>query len=260
MRRLLTGYAVTFNRRHHRYGHLFQNRYKSILCQEDAYLLELVRYIHLNPLRAKVVTDMNELDRYPFCGHAVILGKANNTWQDFKWILKLFDGRLGYARRSYRTFVQKGILQGRREDLTGGGLVRSAGGWAAVKAMRRLGKPQKADERIIGDGDFVDQALAQAQEQIEKKYILQANGYDLDKVASRVSKVMGLELPEIWAQGRERKRVEARSLLCYWAVREVGLTMTQLSKRLQLSLSAVSLAVKRGEHIAQEKGYLIRSD
>ena len=97
-------------------------------------------------------------------------------------------------------------------------------------------------------------------EQIEKKYTLQSRGYDLNKVANRVSQVLRLELSEVWAPGRERKRVEARSLLCYWAVREVGLTMTQLSKRLQLSLSAVSLAVKRGEHIAQEKGYRIRSD
>ena len=55
MRRLLTGYAVSYNRRHRRHGHLFQNRYKSILCQEDNYLLELVRYIHLNSLRAKIV-------------------------------------------------------------------------------------------------------------------------------------------------------------------------------------------------------------
>ena len=61
MRRLLTGYAVTHHRRHQRHGHLFQNRYKSILCQEEPYLLELVRYIHLNPLRAQIVTDLEEL-------------------------------------------------------------------------------------------------------------------------------------------------------------------------------------------------------
>jgi putative transposase len=54
MSRLLTGYAVSFNKRHKRSGHLFQNRYKSILCEEEPYLLELVRYIHLNPLRAQV--------------------------------------------------------------------------------------------------------------------------------------------------------------------------------------------------------------
>ena len=64
MRRLLTGYAVSFNRRHKRSGHLFQNRYKSILCQEDTYLLELVRYIHLNPLRAGIVSDLKQLARF----------------------------------------------------------------------------------------------------------------------------------------------------------------------------------------------------
>ena len=75
MLKLLTGYAVTFNRRHRRVGHLFQNRYKSILCQEDSYLLELVRYIHLNPLRARLVNSMKQLDRYKYCGHNIL-----NTW------------------------------------------------------------------------------------------------------------------------------------------------------------------------------------
>ncbi len=75
MKRVLTGYEVRFNRRHRRSEHLFQNRYKFILGQEFAYLLELVRYIHLNPLRAKLVVSMAELDRFEFCGHGVILGK-----------------------------------------------------------------------------------------------------------------------------------------------------------------------------------------
>jgi hypothetical protein len=71
MRRLLSGYATGFNRRHQRSGHLFQNRYKSILCQEDAYLKELVRYIHLNPLRARLVSDIGSLAEYPYCGHGI---------------------------------------------------------------------------------------------------------------------------------------------------------------------------------------------
>ncbi len=78
MRRLMTGYAVTFNKRHKRSGHLFQNRYKSVVCEEDPYLLELIRYIHLNPLRAKLVQDLKELDRYPWTGHSAILGKKKN--------------------------------------------------------------------------------------------------------------------------------------------------------------------------------------
>ena len=78
MQKLLTGYAVSHNHRHKRSGHHFQNRYKSILCQEDPYLLELVRYIHLNPLRARLVSDYKALGRYPYCGHGIILGHAKN--------------------------------------------------------------------------------------------------------------------------------------------------------------------------------------
>src|SRR5512147_3170570 len=68
MRKLLTWYAQYFNHRHNRTGHLFQNRYKSILCDEESYLLALVRYIHLNPVRGQLVKSMKELDCYPWCG------------------------------------------------------------------------------------------------------------------------------------------------------------------------------------------------
>ena len=74
MRSLLTGYAGTFNRRHKRVGHLFQNRYKSIVVEEEVYLLELVRYLHLNPLRATVVPSLRALARYPWTGHSALLG------------------------------------------------------------------------------------------------------------------------------------------------------------------------------------------
>jgi len=80
IRRLLTGYAIGYNLRHRRTGHLFQNRFKSVLCQEDAYLWELVRYIHLNPVRAGLVKDLKELDRYPYSGHSVLMGIMTNTW------------------------------------------------------------------------------------------------------------------------------------------------------------------------------------
>ena len=255
MRRLLTGYAVTYNRRHRRYGHLFQNRYKSILCQEDNYLLELVRYIHLNPMRAGIVKDIEALDKYPFCGHSVIMRKVKKDWQDIEWVLKYYDERLWVARRRYRAFVQKGISQGKRDDLTGGGLVRSSGGWSAVKEMRKAKMFQKSDERILGDGDFVDQVLSAAQEEMEKRNALISRGYDLDKIAARVSELLELKPHEIWAPGKEHRRVNSRSLLCYWAARDLNINMTELSKRLKLSLSAVSLSVKRGERIAQDNGY-----
>lgn len=120
MRRLLTGYAVWYNRRYHRSGHLFQNRYKSILCEEDTYLLELVRYMHLNPLRAGIVKNLGELDRYPWCGHGVLIGRSQSDWQAKEYILRQFGETEGKAKRAYRRFVEEGITQGRRTDLTGG--------------------------------------------------------------------------------------------------------------------------------------------
>ena len=139
MRRLLTGYAVSYNFRHRRHGHLFQNRYKSILCQEDAYLLELVRYIHLNPLRAANVKDLRTLSNYPYCGHSCMLGATIHDWQDVDYVLKFFASKKSQAIRGYQKFVKKGMGQGRRPDLVGGGLVRSAGGWSALKVLRRIG-------------------------------------------------------------------------------------------------------------------------
>ena len=139
MRRLLTGYAQQFNRRHQRHGHLFQNRYKSFLCEEEPYLLELVRYIHLNPIRAGLVKDIKTLAKYDKSGHAVIMGKYTYSWQDTEYVLGRFGKTLGLARRRYAAFVTKGIEQGRRPELVGGGLIRSFGGWSALKALRFAG-------------------------------------------------------------------------------------------------------------------------
>jgi REP element-mobilizing transposase RayT len=257
MRRLLTGYALWYNRRHRRYGHLFQNRYKSILCQEDTYLLELVRYIHLNPLRAGLVRDMKQLERYQYCGHSVLMAKRKNDWQDTDKVLGMFGEKAGPARRAYRAFVENGITQGKRSDLTGGGLVRSAGGWAAVKALKTAKIFQKSDERILGDGDFVESVLASANEAMERKYDLQSRGFTLDKVTARVAEVLGVKPEDVWASGRYRHIVESRSLLCYWSVRELGITMSSLARKLQISVPAVSKSVIRGEKLAKAGKYAL---
>ena len=109
MRRLLTGYAVYYNRRHRRHGQLFQNRYKSIICQEDAYLQELARYIHLNPLRAKIVDDLSQLDRYAYGGHSALIGNKKREWQDTEFVLGFFGKKASEAQRNYRAYVKKGI-------------------------------------------------------------------------------------------------------------------------------------------------------
>ena len=260
MRRLLTGYAVSFNKRHRRWGHLFQNRYKSILCQEETYLLELTRYIHLNPLRAGLVKSLRELDRYAFAGHGAIIGRRENDWQDTVYILRRFGRRLADAKRGYRNFVAKGIEQGRRPELTGGGLIRSVGGWTALKALRKAKVYAKGDERILGDSDFVQQALENADERLERIYKIRAQGYDIDSIANRVGQLLQMPVTQIMAPGKNRQTVRARSLLCYWAVRECGLTMVFLSQKLGVSSTAVSQSVERGEKIAFENNFELMSD
>jgi hypothetical protein len=252
MRRLLTGYAVYFNRKHDRAGHLFQNRYKSILCQENAYLLELVRYIHLNPLRAGIVPDIESLDSYRYSGHATIIGQDKNDWQTTGYILNNFSERLSSARRRYREYIQKGVSAGKRPDLVGGGLVRSVGGWHALKELRKRKAYMKGDERILGDSDFIQAALQSCQDEYEQKYLLKAKGYDFDAVVARVAEVLGIKKADVLSAGRQPIRVQARSLLCFWASRELGMTMVDLSKRLKISQPTVSQSATRGEKIARE--------
>lgn len=255
MKRLLTGYAVSYNRRHGRSGHLFQNRYKSILCQEDTYLLELVRYIHLNPLRATVVSNFSKLGRHPYCGHAVILGHRKHDWQDTEYILRLFGKRVSSARRKYSEFVQKGIEQGKRPDLIGGGLLRSHGGWSGVRSMVKEGEYQKGDERILGDGEFVTEVLACAKEKLENKYQMKATGFDLESLIHRVAELTGLTRDEILDGVRDKRRTDARSILVYWATDQLGITQTKLAEKLNLTQSAISHAVRRGRILVKNSQY-----
>jgi putative transposase len=253
MARLLTGYVVSFNRRHRRHGYLFQNRYKSILCQEDPYLLELVRYIHLNPLRARIATDLKELDRFPYAGHRALLGKEKRPWQDVGYVLGQFDGRVTEARRRYRAYVKQGIGQGRRPELVGGGLIRSLGGWAKAKALRKGELRLKGDERILGDSDFVIKVLEQCEEGFERRSRLQAKGYDFGKLLRHAAELGGVSPGDISAGSKRPRVVEARSLLCFWAVRELGMSATAVAKRLNISQPAVSISTRRGEKISRDR-------
>lgn len=255
MRRLLTGYAVSFNLKYQRHGQLFQNRYKSILCQEDRYLKELVRYIHLNPLRANLASDLKALDRYRWCGHSAIMGKTACDWQNIEYVLKLFGNKISSARRNYRVFVSKGIAEGRRSDLTGGGLIRSLGGWQQVKALRRIGIRFKCDERILGDSEFVEQVLKEAEDRLERRYALEVKGYDFDQVIERVAQVLNMNVSDVLKRSKDPQTVKARSLLCFWANRELGMTTVEISHRLKVSQSAVSRASMRGEKLSLQNDF-----
>ncbi|WP_459903873.1 transposase [Desulfosarcina cetonica] len=256
MQRLLTGYAVSFNRRHKRHGQLFQNRYKSIVCQEDAYLLELVRYIHLNPLRAGMVQDLKALADYAFSGHRLLAGAGDCSWQEGDYVLGYFGKRVSAARKAYQDYVSAGMTIGRRPELVGGGLVRSMGGWSEIKKIRLRGMDRiKGDERILGDSDFVESVLSEANETFDHRYERKQQGYDMSRVAERVASIYGLDRDDIFQKGRQKDRVDARDLFCFWCTRELGLSQTELARSLGMTVPGIGYAVRRGESIAVREGY-----
>jgi REP element-mobilizing transposase RayT len=260
MRRLLTGYAVTYNRRYRRHGILFQNRYKSILCQEDPYLLELARYIHLNPLRAKMVGSVEALDRYPYTGHSAIMGLWKREWQDVDTVLAYFGQRKKGARRKYREYVGEGVRRGRRPDLVGGGLIRSLGGWEGIQALGKWRGRFKGDERILGKSEFVGKVLKESEEAMERGYELRARGFDLGRIIRRVGEIFGMTGEEMKIGGKDQRSVAARSVVSYWAVKELGVSGTEVARRLRVTQPAVSQAVKRGAMIIEERHLKLKEE
>ena len=297
MRRLMTGYAVTFNKRHKRSGHLFQNRYKSVVCEEDPYLLELIRYIHLNPLRARLVQDLKELDKYPWTGHSAILGRRKNpllhtdpaksgysaeggfSFSKFRPetkktkknpsnpvnpvkkekplaektiedVLLHFGETKKVARRRYRQFVKNGIDQGTREDLQGGGLVRSAGGNKAGLLGRAKEEREKGDARILGSGDFVNEALTKAGEKWESQTGPRPS---LETLIKAVSKAFDVSSEQLRSRSRRRPIVDARSVFARIAIRDFGYKGTEVAKTLLLSPPSVSRIVENGENILDKR-------
>jgi len=238
MRSLLTGYAVTFNRRHFRSGHLFQNRYKSIVCEEDAYLLELIRYIHLNPLRAGLVKSLDELAIYPWSGHGVLLGNSVLEGQPTDEILSYFGKKTKSARAAYLKFMSDGVALGKRPELTGGGLKRS----------QQIGEGRSGledyDERILGSGEFVTSLR-----QEPKLSGRLPRTIDLGRLQQEISNYFGMSTKSLRERGRQNNNSKAREICCYLATRELGYSGAETGSLLRMGSSSISRAARRGEEL-----------
>lgn len=233
MRRLLTGYATVFNLQHERSGHLFQNRYKSIACQEEAYLLELVRYIHLNPLRAGLVKTIDELDSYPWCGHAVLMGKRELPGQNIADVLMLFGQKNKRACNKYREFVIDGIKNGHRDDLVGGGLRRSQG-------VLTTGEYEAYDARILGSGEFVESLWRDTD-----SLGIPVTKMSLEKLIQSIAEAFGVNVEQLRQKSRVKELVDARAAICYMAVREFSANGVAVAKALDMTRSGVCVAVRQ---------------
>jgi len=249
MRRLLTWYAIYFNRRYKRRGHLFENRYKSILCEEEQYLLELVRYIHLNPVRAGLVSTLEELDRYPWCGHSVLAGSMAMDWMNTEYVLAHFGDPLSSARKKYHAFVTDGFHQGRRPELTGGGLIRSQGGWSQVMSLRRRGEQESSDDRILGSGEFVESLLREAEERELRQLRIKRSGKTIAEIIKEECHSRAVSEKELQSGSRRRPVSEARAVIAFRSIEELGLATAEIARSLGVSTSTISRAITRGAQL-----------
>jgi putative transposase len=253
MRRLLTGYAVSFNRRHKRVGHLFQNRFKSILAEEQPYFLQLVRYIHLNPVRVGLAKGREGLDGYRWAGHSALVGSIDRPWQDTDYVLRQFAGSAGMARRLYRQFVTQGVEEGRRPDLVGGGLIRSIGGREHLAELRRGRERWAYDERVLGSSRFVVELLEEHEQRCAEKEVLRRRrGPGLARLLEVVGDRLRLTTRELTSGTRRRDVVRARQLIAYVATSDLGCTAEEVARVLGVSRSSVSRGVGEGRALAEE--------
>jgi putative transposase len=236
MRALLAGYATRFNRRHDRVGHLFQNRYRSAVCEDETYFSTLLRYVHLNPLPS-VVVDVDALARYPWTGHSALLGHVPRPWQETVAVLDRFAPEPDHARLLYARFLCDGV-DARETAADGGGFVFGASGWRYVEELRRGRERFASNERILGAEAFVRRTLAELEPT--------QPGTDLETLIDLVCTRERLPTEALRGPGGPRSITRARRGLAYLWTLVLGKSGRQLAKRLAVCPSAVYQAARKG--------------
>jgi len=220
MQTLLFGYAGYFNRRYGEVGHLFQGRYKAILCEKDTYLLELVRYIHLNPVRAKIVKKPED---YTWTGHLTYLGKGTDSLIDEGFVLEQFSDNRSSARRRYRQFVWEGMSSGHEEK------------YYRVK-----------DQCYLGGESFIDRV------EMERK-VSEGWVYDipLEAISHEVSRTVGITEAKMHSGTRDREGVRGRSIVAYLARKTAGYTVKEIADYFKRSAVTIGEGIIKIEELVR---------
>ncbi len=209
--------------------------------------MELVRYIHLNPLRAALVESMVELDRYPWSGHRVLMGKGRNDWQERDYVLHQFDKQQGMAIQVYRRFMEEGRDQGRRPELVGGGLIRSLGGWSQVLPLRGSRERLEHDDRILGNGDFVAAIMREAETKIRRYLRISEMKTSIDNAIKEICGKEGVSEQELRMGVRTRKISVVRAKISYHLSHEFGISRAEIARQLGVCTSAIAKAIQNME-------------
>jgi putative transposase len=213
MQGLQQSYTLYFNRKYKLVGHLFQGRYKDILCDRDAYLLELVRYIHLNPVRSKIVDSAGN---YAWSSHHAYVSAGDYETVECDWILKRFSPQRAQARRLFEQFVLDGASAGHREE------------FYAVK-----------EQRYLGDDEFLERVDTKIYAKLSRP-----RPFDLADIESAVCRHFELPVNLLRSRSKDRGGSFGRALVA-WLGQELGGTaLNQVAKRYDRDQVTVSLGLK----------------
>jgi REP element-mobilizing transposase RayT len=222
MQRLLTAYSQYHNRKYRKSGHLLQGRYKAILCQSDQYLAELVRYIHLNPVRAKIVRRAQD---FPYSSHRAYLGLDEAQPVDADPVLRHFGATKKLARERFALFVRAGMKQGHKEEL-----YHADGG------------------RILGSEEFVADSKNRAGEipRGARPQVTPRSRLDPKALIDAAERVTGFEARELCSANKARAMVRAKEAMIVVG-RELGASNADLARLLGLDASVVSRRNESGK-------------
>lgn len=229
MQSLSLRYTKWINYTQSRTGHVFQGRYKALLLDADIYLMELVRYVHLNPVRAKMVISP---DDYPWSGHHGYLGKEVLPWLTTDWVLSIFSTDIQKARKGYADFVADGIREERRVEFHSG----------------------TCEGRILGGDNFTDEAFLKANQRHDHQY-------RLDDIVDVVCHRYGITIEQLNASGKARPYSEARAVVVLLAQESKELSLTELGKMLNRDIAPLGRAGRRLlEETLKDEGLKARID
>jgi putative transposase len=235
MKPLNGDYARYYNKRYHRRGPLFCDRYKSIATQDQYYLEQLIGYIHLNPIRAGICKTLSHLDKYPWSGHSRIMGNSDGGFQEIKQILKRFGKTTEEARRKYREFINAGIAMNQDDDF-----------FSAIRANNK-GKQDKDDSGcwVIGDHAFQKSVLEKDAQNRVTLAQYRKQGIFLNDVLKITAEKMGVAENLILLQSKRMPQTKARMVFCFFA-RNLGFPTRETGMFLGIQQAAVSNAARKG--------------
>ena len=198
MQNLQFRYTRNFNKKHKTWGHLFQGRYKAILCEKDSYFLELTAYIHLNPVRAELVKEPSQ---YAWSSYRSYVGEEEGGLVDEDFLLSQFSGRRDVSRRAYGRYVQDRMRQGHREDLY-----------------------ELKDQRFLGSGEFLEEIGRNLEEEPSSIYEI-----SIEEMVSRVSSVLKVPEDLFYSLTRNRRGAWGRSVVGYLGRKLSGYTIKAIA-------------------------------